>query len=443
MRLVAFEVEGFKNLTAPIVLGDLGPLEVIHGENNVGKSNLVQAMKVFFSLLDVEVRGGLAFGSAVKLDDEKLIELGVPRPSDIFNLIAPYPVRLAGKLSVESSELASAGIKTALPFVDVSLALELVRVPGGLTLRVSRFELADGVDFATGERSRDEKEFALQFARFIAQEFTYKYVKVGRFQVVEANRQFGLAQETEGAVPFELLLQIYDASQSADLSEVKRAKALMSALQAFTDLTGVGTWIPTYDRNLQRANLLFETDSARIPVRVMGTGIQQIVVLLGRMLMTNASILGIEEPEMNLRHSVQVRLRDALRSLVGAEGGPSQVFITSHSPAFELGESFLWMQSSASGPTVDRVPVRRAAEATGIGVEVSSPRGPVPLGYVSTDGVVQIPARVRKLLGVERGGEIMFVGDTPGAVELVSDDEFGRRYEARLAADAPDSDDRS
>ena len=42
MRLSSFEVHGFKNLVAPIKLDALEPINVLHGANNVGKSNLMQ-----------------------------------------------------------------------------------------------------------------------------------------------------------------------------------------------------------------------------------------------------------------------------------------------------------------------------------------------------------------------------------------------------------------
>jgi predicted ATPase len=51
MKIERFEVKGFKNLRQNVVLDDLAGVNVIHGENNVGKSNLLQAMDLFFWLL--------------------------------------------------------------------------------------------------------------------------------------------------------------------------------------------------------------------------------------------------------------------------------------------------------------------------------------------------------------------------------------------------------
>jgi len=50
MRLKRFSVKGFKNFRQEIVLEDMGTICVIHGENNVGKSNVLEAMQLFFQL---------------------------------------------------------------------------------------------------------------------------------------------------------------------------------------------------------------------------------------------------------------------------------------------------------------------------------------------------------------------------------------------------------
>lgn len=429
MQLIAFAVQGFKNIVSEIALSDLKASEVIHGENNVGKSNLVEAMDLFFSLLDVESDGWLPISKPAILSDDALRQRGFRR-ADIFNIDRPDPIKLTGTLAIESEELAAVGIRPLIPAERVTLCLVLTwRGGGDCELSVRKFEFADGTDATKTQRSAERKTFVLRFARFLVNEFIYKYARVRRFQVVPASRVFGLASDSEGIVPSELLLSIYDSSQSTDLAEARRAKLFLETIASFSDLVGMGQWIPTYDRTTQRANLVLETSSARIPLRLMGSGVQQLVVLIGRLLMTKASMVAIEEPEINLRYTIQLRLRACFLGLVGKRGGPSQIIVTSHSPAFEVGESFLWMRAGLDGPTVVRRSAQRAGEVTGIASEVPSPHGPIPLGYVSTDGYVRVPDRVRNQLGVENGGEVMFVGNEPGMVELVSEATFSTRYD--------------
>lgn len=51
MKLLEFAVTGYKNLAREIRLTDLGRVNVIHGDNNVGKSNLLESLHLFFALL--------------------------------------------------------------------------------------------------------------------------------------------------------------------------------------------------------------------------------------------------------------------------------------------------------------------------------------------------------------------------------------------------------
>ena len=53
MRLNSFTVEGYKNLTVPVTFGPLGDLNAVHGPNNIGKTNLIRAIDLFFGLLAV------------------------------------------------------------------------------------------------------------------------------------------------------------------------------------------------------------------------------------------------------------------------------------------------------------------------------------------------------------------------------------------------------
>jgi hypothetical protein len=183
----------------------------------------------------------------------------------------------------------------------------------------------------------------------------------------------------------------------------------------FEDILGKGAFVVTYDRNSNTANLLYQTASARIPFRLLGSGVQQIAALVGDILMTPASLVGIEEPELNLRYSMQERLREVFLKMVGAPGGPSQLFLTSHSPAFESGPTFYFMTPSAEGPVVERRKVEDARVAVDFPADVAPAEGNAVRCYISTEGVVRVPARVMNAVGLPQGGGVMFVERDGGA----------------------------
>lgn len=53
MRLTSFSVKGFKNFREEVTLEGLSAINILHGENNVGKSNLMEALLLALELWDV------------------------------------------------------------------------------------------------------------------------------------------------------------------------------------------------------------------------------------------------------------------------------------------------------------------------------------------------------------------------------------------------------
>src|SRR5262245_45308967 len=99
MRLTSFKVQGFKNLVAPVELAELGAINVIHGANNVGKSNVMQAIEVFFRVLAwapdaLSQRNGLheISGGTSWLKDQGI------SVADIFNYATPHPVEMTAEV---------------------------------------------------------------------------------------------------------------------------------------------------------------------------------------------------------------------------------------------------------------------------------------------------------------------------------------------------------
>ena len=63
---------------------------------------------------------------------------------------------------------------------------------------------------------------------------------------------------------------------------------------------------------------------------------------------------------MNLRYSLQLRLRDILEEIVKAPVGPQQIFLTSHSPALKFGKHFYAMKVTDEGPIIEHRPIEQA-----------------------------------------------------------------------------------
>ncbi len=440
MLIERFEVKGYKNFQSPVCLEALGGLNVIHGPNNVGKSNLLQSIALFFYLLtpkDGESKP-LPIAQAEVFSSDDLSAMGFS-PQRIFHVEDPRPIELVAKLETDPGELRSLGIRELLPSGSVEIGIRLERILDRLEVRITRFKFADGRDLAarSGEASTgEERAYALRFALFLTRNFLVQTRSAGdRFALIGLDRRIhpGVQASSSGAdyaggvVPTTLMLELYDAKESIEPQVYRRWELFTDVMQQFSDVLGPGRFLATFDRTTGKALLVFETPRARLPVDLLGAGIQQVVSIVGRLLMTKATIIGIEEPELNLRFDAQLRLREIFARIAQETYGPRQIFLTSHSPAFEHGEWFYGMVPTESGPRIDR---RRGAEAELFTRHTSSlsalvPRGDAAMGYVSSDGLVRIPDVVRHALGLDHGGGIV-IWKRDGAPyhELLTDEQF-------------------
>ena len=82
-----------------------------------------------------------------------------------------------------------------------------------------------------------------------------------------------------------------------------------------------------------RLELMVEDECEyRMRIDQKGSGIQQTLVLLGYIAESNAAIVAVEEPELNLSFKNQDQIVSILRHLVeNVDGAPYQLLLTSHS----------------------------------------------------------------------------------------------------------------
>jgi hypothetical protein len=399
MKLTSFRVRGFKNFTNWVVLEDLSEINVIHGPNNVGKSNLLQAMLLFFRLLrEVDERLGREHGER-SLTGEDLKTLGI-EPYEVFNLRRPVmPIELSGRIQLDGEEL---------PRGHAEIKLVLTWIGPHAKFNLGTFNL----------NGRDAREgsvwsLAVEFARTAAWSVSPGEEGIPRFAYIPSLRP----------IDDQLALQLYDAKESTEPNSVHRWNRYVEAMRFFSDIVGEGSFVAIYERKLQRANLLFDTGETRILLKLLGSGVQQAAMLVGHLLMTKASIVAIEEPEQNLKFDLQERLGEVFAGIVGKQGGPSQLFLTSHSPTFESGDHFYFMKPGPDGPIVEKRSNAEAMIAVGYRPEVSDLPGKATLSYVSTDGIVRLPERVMKVIEMPQGGGVMFI-DRDRSVEMMSNARF-------------------
>lgn len=432
MFIKRFEVAGFKNLVQPVVLDDLDPISVIHGDNNVGKSNVLEALHFFFGLISpTHVKGhvNLDERTAPWLHEPEIERFGYSL-ARIFNVYDPRPIEMQCVVATTAVEREAGHIEVDPRFDEVTIAIRAWLEPSGASYCFSRFEYADGTrfpDLPTG----DDQSTATKFLAFIAQtRWRQDRDAKPSFALVDENRAIrGLTVDAPGGILSpDLQLRLYKLSASRDAGRTRRWRLFRRLIEGVVPNLPPGHFDVIYDIEAQRAALVYDTADARLDADLLGSGVQQIAALLGQILTTDASVVAIEEPELNLRYPLQVLVRDLLREIVADPAGPEQLLITSHSPAFEVSDTFFGMHLDDDGvPRIARRPKADAPRYTGMPDDMPMPPTADKAGrsYVTGDGLVEVPPFVLEALDLPQGGGVFFaVRKDDRIVEMLSHAQF-------------------
>jgi predicted ATPase len=338
VKIESIKIQGYRQFRDAIALEDLAPISVVHGANNSGKSAVLDALRLGFTLL-----GDLAVH---QWPDRQMEKVHRVRPEDVFSADAlDGRAELTLRVALEPAEGAhlaeSAGV---LGLRDGGTV--------GLVLMVSRaqeaFRWSSGVKPSLG-RSADAA-----IARLIKR-------GVPPHREDEASL---LALGTESGaerIPQSLLRTLLDAYDAREPREhrlwLRFHDFVLDALRAHT---GGSALKPRYDPRTERVTLEVHAPSHTLPVERLGDGVQRVLALAGQVLATRASLVTIESPEAGLDATLQLRLREILQRIVADEGASKQLLLASHSSVFVTALPGYALTSTANGARVERgaAPVR-------------------------------------------------------------------------------------
>lgn len=411
MFIESLRVQGFKSL-ADVTLADLSTINIFHGLNDVGKSNILQAIDLFFQLLPEAAR-------AFTGDDEADRSIGLKNAD--LQPYTPSVFRQGGDGQITWE----AHIRIAADTPPAWLRLRLVNAREGLKLAL---EWEKPVRFAG-----QPEDIAIRWLHEVCADPT------SDFTLVTAERRFTdewMGEETapidytpyqrhgSPVEPARLKQVLFEAVPHRDLQQRGRFKRLA---QILNEQFGVGELDITWDepRELERRMSESSRYVRDIVVRFLrpdmpealgladvGSGVQQLILLLGQMLLNPARSVGIEEPEMNLSPDWQVKLLEVLRELVKpTTDGLEQLFITSHSLAFRPDSADYYdveYDPQARVTLVTRRPVeerQKYFKPLGLTLTEGEELGP----YLNPQGQITLPQRVIKDLGVCPYEPVFFV----------------------------------
>lgn len=395
MRITSFSVSNLRSIGQEVRLDGLGPLVVLHGRNNAGKSNLLRALDTAFRLL---ARLGRFVG----------------RPMGTEVGFAPGDIGLAGEiLHRKAGPGASARVRveTADPVLVVEFEIR-PRKPDDV--RVSLLAC----------RVEDEPEWVLSSA-----ESTGDLLPI-LTRLVEAPPFVYLGQGNASPfAPKGLGWYLLHLSLSDRADHRRRWDRLVEAFRPFEAEMGPGRLDLVLVRGAgdpDTYDLAWKDPAGNpLPFSEQGAGIQELARVLATVLALEAPIVALEEPESHLALEAQVRLMERLK--LACEEAGKQILVTSHSYAFD-GQGAWWQVVREDGDTqarrrsvvamADRSRVERDLE------QCAAAEGGVEPSWITPTGLLRVPEKVRARLGVLDGDLLSFERLPDGRYAILTSEQL-------------------
>jgi len=341
VRIRSFQVWNFRSL-ASVTVGSLTDLVVFHGDNNTGKSNLLAALNFIFQSKVVEEELPVGVEKPPPARTTPFYYGKLKGFGDNFRWGCDDPIRFEVRLEADDAELA------AIRDVDRVAA----RVPAGKGH--SNWITLSGVI----ERSEDDGDMRLEKARLNKGTFYEADPTGGREFFAGLDSEFSPEERQQAAES--LLLYMTDLFMVVGSDRFLTTEP-PEGDDRLTSLT-FKRWLhklslsrddfPVYQRIRDAFNgppfnfgeigfsadtgeleiMILDSNRQRLPIGRLGTGVQQVLMLLAQILQSRSQIIGIEELELNLSYRNQDLVLNKLISLVREADFPlSQLLLTTHS----------------------------------------------------------------------------------------------------------------
>ncbi|MBI1877609.1 MAG: AAA family ATPase, partial [Chloroflexi bacterium] len=306
MRIEGFHIQGFKNI-ADVKVKGLADINVFYGLNGVGKSNLFQGLALWQRLLTTPRTTPLEkfeeeFGSPfTPLKGENTIRLKVILTLERHDL----PDQNTGTYNLALSSIAS--------YFD---SLDKIQIVSEVEIGITRINSKGVLQCQIKEKVQTGTEILFD----IPQSALEALLSLRPcFHIIQASRRFQIEQRGKGngsnsVSDHNLKQALFYAYLSSDLQQKARLAAIKRILAE--PPFSLGELDVALDPATDWIDIGFVRPEGRLPIENLGTGSQQLLLVLGQIFLNDYPIIAIEEPEMNLSPQYQQYLLVALRELM-------------------------------------------------------------------------------------------------------------------------------
>jgi len=393
MKIKRFAIQGFKSIDH-LIVDNLTDVNVFYGQNDVGKSNIFEALAVWQHVFQL---------------DKKLKQTP---PKHWFRLGGNGRIVLEvdyqiDKEAWQQSNLYAQLINGKITFDDKSDAT---------LVNASTLTLATKCELTSGSKSvSGSAHIIVNEERFRTHLWETIWPSL---HVIQAERRFQREKWSKGsnlgAISDENLKQaLFYAYLSQDPQQKQRLTAIRHLLAK--DPFKLGELDVALDPETEQIDIGFVYENGRLPIENLGSGSQQLLLMLGQVFLNDYPIVALEEPEMNLSPAYQEHLLATLRELMADTAVKlNQLFISTHSPYLEFQENSYLVTRDEKGAT--QVVKSNSEDYTDYFALTQV--GPDTGARLNSLNQVELYEGVIKDLELSRGDMIVFVRNENGRWEI-------------------------
>lgn len=397
MFITTFWVEGYRSFSERVQLSELGQVVAFFGVNNVGKSNLLRVIALLGSvmqlpLIDISRRRGFPWDELKRIsgEDASLFSLGKRR----MYVGANFQTRkiVPGSASVADEVT----ISFVLEHQDdaVAISLDAWSVNGQTQLEpMLRWNEAISKQVGIDEAHRHEVQRLMAAWEKLGQHFQVESAAVAILPLSSERRK-----------------RLVSLGQSRDAKARTRYRQILDLFQTMDQGLPPGRLAPLENPPEYPQDLCWETDDGLIPLNQLGTGSQAILGMIASMLLAEAQLVLLEEPESHLNALLQEKVAPMLQEV--AKRFELQVIMATHATTFaQAGVDIRHLERGVDGVArVQQLPEASALQPYQPVLPGSEVRH-TTLPLVDHNKRVRVPDFVLEHLGVTPGQWLHFERD--------------------------------
>jgi len=316
MKIRGFEIRNYRSLKE-LKMDDLGNFIILIGKNGSGKSNILEALELFFSDFNIQSDYSKSFDITTWYDKR-----------------TEHPIEFIVKLELEDDDLKNILTKEILEKIGIDLTafnstftihrkIEVnmwknveANLGGVLEIKEGKIWqlLAEGVE-------EKRRQVPPEIANLIL--VNINNMLKNSFKLIRSPR------ESAERPPPTIRPTIIDPESKSYLTRLATNPKDRDEEIIWIDFQSQFSKITNRSLESRGPNLIFRIDDLLLPIELGGSGDQALMILM-RQFLDEKNFYGIEEPETRFHHDYQRKVFSYLRKI----SQKRQIFVATHSPVF-------------------------------------------------------------------------------------------------------------